>query len=69
MAQSAVASASEEAADRQVVGLALGHTIELDKHNTSSDTDCYRVSASAARIYVVADPDPYASGDPDPDGH
>ncbi|WP_272922952.1 MULTISPECIES: hypothetical protein [Streptomyces] len=30
---------------------------------------CYRVSASAARIHVVADPDPYGPGDPDPDGH
>ncbi|MGW4373121.1 hypothetical protein ACWEJ7_05570 [Streptomyces albidoflavus] len=49
--------------------LGLGHTIELDQHNTSSDMDCYRVSASAARIHVVADPDPYGSGDPDPDGH
>ncbi|MFB8416845.1 hypothetical protein ACFC63_15205 [Streptomyces albidoflavus] len=49
--------------------LGRGHTIELDQHNTSSDMDCYRVSASAARIHVVADPDPYGSGDPDPDGH
>ncbi|MEW2317043.1 hypothetical protein [Streptomyces bauhiniae] len=49
--------------------LALGHTIELDKYDTSSDMDCYRVSASAARIHVVADPDPYGAGDPDPDGH
>lgn len=53
----------------QTAILALGHTIELDKHNTSSDMDCFRVSASAARIHVVADPDPYGSGDPDPDGH
>ncbi|MET7611723.1 hypothetical protein ABZX97_11510 [Streptomyces seoulensis] len=30
---------------------------------------CYRVSASAARIHVVANPDPYGSGDPDPGGH
>ncbi|MGV9322050.1 hypothetical protein [Streptomyces sp. NPDC003660] len=49
--------------------LALGHTIALDEHNTSSDMGCYRVSASAARIHVVADPDPYGSGDPDSDGH
>ncbi len=35
--------------------------------NTSSDMDCYRVSASAVRIHVVADSDPYGSGDPDPD--
>ncbi|MEU6383486.1 hypothetical protein ABZ847_07970 [Streptomyces bauhiniae] len=48
---------------------ALGHTIELDSHSTSSDMDCYRVSASAARIHVVADPGPSGSGDPDPDGH
>ncbi|MFJ3527428.1 MULTISPECIES: hypothetical protein [unclassified Streptomyces] len=53
----------------QAAILALGHTIALDRHNTSSDMDCYRVSASAARIHVVADPDPYGSGDPDPDGH
>ncbi|MFE3638034.1 hypothetical protein [Streptomyces sp. NPDC059168] len=53
----------------QIAILALGHTIELDKHNTSSDINCYRVSASAARIHVVADPDPYGAGDPDPDGH
>ncbi len=51
--------------DLQTAILALGHTIELDEHNTSSDMDCYRVSASAARIHVVADPDPYGSGDPD----
>ncbi|MEU1489500.1 hypothetical protein ABZ456_04470 [Streptomyces sp. NPDC005776] len=49
--------------------LGLGHMIELDKHNTSRDMDCYRVSASAARIHVVTDPDPYGSGDPDPHGH
>lgn len=49
--------------------LALGHTIELDPRNTSSDMECYRVSASAARIHVVADPDPYGADDPDPDGH
>ncbi|CAM5421057.1 putative protein OS=Streptomyces rutgersensis OX=53451 GN=F0345_28720 PE=4 SV=1 [Streptomyces diastaticus subsp. diastaticus] len=53
----------------QTAILALGHTFELDKHNTSSDMDCFRVSASAARIHVVADPDPYGSDDPDPDGH
>ncbi|MFF9363902.1 hypothetical protein [Streptomyces griseoluteus] len=53
----------------QTAILALGHTIELDKHNTSSDMDCYRVSASAARIHVVADPDPYGSGEPDLQGH
>lgn len=40
-----------------------------DKLNTSSGMDYYRVSASAARIHVVTDPDPYGSGDPDPDGH
>ncbi|MGW2839571.1 hypothetical protein ACWCWD_17415 [Streptomyces sp. NPDC001493] len=49
--------------------LALGHTVELDRHATSGDMDCYRVSASTARIHVVTDPDPYGSGDPDPAGH
>ncbi|MGA5727100.1 hypothetical protein ACPCI1_00475 [Streptomyces seoulensis] len=49
--------------------LSLGHTLELDQHNTSSDMHCYRVSASAARIHVLTDPDPYGSGDPDPGGH
>ncbi|MFE9813666.1 hypothetical protein [Streptomyces sp. NPDC005773] len=53
----------------QAAILALGRTIELDEHNTSSDMDCYRVSASAARIHVVAGPYPYGSGAPDPDGH
>ncbi|MFF7382746.1 hypothetical protein [Streptomyces griseoluteus] len=53
----------------QSVILALGHTVELDQHSTSSDMDCYRVPASAARIHVVADPDPYGPGDPDPVGH
>ncbi|MER6390525.1 hypothetical protein ABT236_18910 [Streptomyces sp. NPDC001523] len=42
----------------QAAILALGHTIELDKRNTSSDMACYRVSASAARMHVVSDPDP-----------
>ncbi|MBL0780875.1 MULTISPECIES: hypothetical protein [Streptomyces] len=46
-----------------------GHTIELDQHHTSSDTECHRVSASPARIHVVTDPDPYGSGEPDPYGH
>ncbi|MGW1463011.1 hypothetical protein ACWCPT_01465 [Streptomyces sp. NPDC002308] len=49
--------------------LALGHTVELDQHATSRDMDCYRVSASTARIHVVTDPDPYGAGDPDPAGH
>ncbi|MFB8070174.1 hypothetical protein [Streptomyces californicus] len=49
--------------------LDLGRTIELDERGTSNDMYCYRVSASAARIHVVADPDPYGPGDPDPDGH
>ncbi len=49
--------------------LDLGRTIELDERGTPSDMDCYRVSASAARVHVVADPDPYGTGDPDPDGH
>ncbi|TRV75444.1 hypothetical protein FKN01_21495 [Streptomyces sp. 130] len=49
--------------------LALGRTIALDTQNTSRDMDCYRVSASGARIHVVADPDPYGSGEPDPSGH
>ncbi|MFJ6700007.1 hypothetical protein ACIQM4_28705 [Streptomyces sp. NPDC091272] len=49
--------------------LALGHTIALDQSNTTNDMDCYRVSASAARIHVVSDPDPYGSGASDPDGH
>ncbi|NEB35736.1 hypothetical protein [Streptomyces sp. SID14515] len=53
----------------QAAILALGHTIELDTDNTSRDTDCYRVSDSAARIHVITDPDPYGSGAPDPDGH
>ncbi|MEU2655148.1 hypothetical protein ABZ615_07470 [Streptomyces sp. NPDC007325] len=55
--------------DLRAAILALGHTIELDEHSASGDMDCYRVSASPARIHVVADPDPYGSGDPDPDGH
>lgn len=53
----------------QAAILALGHTITLDKQNTSRDMDCYRVSASTARIHVVADPDPYGTGAPDPDEH
>ncbi|MFJ2774272.1 hypothetical protein [Streptomyces sp. NPDC087300] len=52
-----------------VAVLALGHTIERDKSNTSRDMDRCRVSESAARIHVIVDPDPYESGDPDPDGH
>ncbi|MCZ4124655.1 hypothetical protein [Streptomyces sp. H39-S7] len=47
--------------------LALGHTVELD--DTSRDMHRYRVSESGARIHVIADPDPYGSGDHDPDGH
>lgn len=49
--------------------LALGHTVELDARDATSDMDRYRVSGSGARIHVIADPDPYGSGDPDPDGH
>ncbi|MFD3590473.1 hypothetical protein [Streptomyces sp. NPDC058683] len=47
--------------------LSLGHTVELE--DTSHDMHCYRVSRSAARVHVIIDPDPYGSGDPDPDGH
>ncbi|MEU8893951.1 hypothetical protein [Streptomyces sp. NPDC048442] len=49
--------------------LALGHTNEIDESNTSRDMVCYRVSDSTARIHVIVDPDPYGSGDPDPNGH
>ncbi|MFH8885283.1 hypothetical protein [Streptomyces californicus] len=49
--------------------LALGRTVALDERGTSSDMDRYRVSASAARIHVVTDSDPYGTGTPDPDGH
>ncbi|MFK8908545.1 hypothetical protein [Streptomyces sp. YS-3] len=52
----------------QAAVMALGHTIERDKDNTSRDMDRYRVSGSTARIHVIVDPDPYGSGDPDPDG-
>ena len=47
--------------------VALGRTVELD--DTARDMDRYRVPGSGARIHVIADPDPYGSGDPDPDGH
>ncbi|WP_327358915.1 hypothetical protein [Streptomyces sp. NBC_01304] len=53
----------------QAAVLAMGHTIELDKENTSRDMDCFRVSESEARIHVIVEPDPYGSGEPDPDGH
>ncbi|MFE3586903.1 hypothetical protein ACFXOY_05190 [Streptomyces niveus] len=46
---------------------ALGHTTALD--SVSRDMHRYRVSESGARIHVIADPDPYDSGDPDPAGH
>ncbi|MFJ8546351.1 hypothetical protein ACIRFH_30995 [Streptomyces sp. NPDC093586] len=48
---------------------ALGHTVALDTDNTSRDMNCYRVSRSAARIHVIADPAPGASGAPDQNGH
>lgn len=47
--------------------LLWSHTVELD--DVSRDMHCYRVSESAARIHIIVDPDPYGSGDPDPDGH
>ncbi|PKV89873.1 hypothetical protein [Streptomyces sp. TLI_146] len=46
--------------------MARGHTVELD--HTSRDMHRYRVPESGARIHVVVDPDPYGTGDPDPDG-
>ncbi|MCX4534529.1 hypothetical protein OHA79_21080 [Streptomyces sp. NBC_00841] len=46
---------------------ALGHTVELD--DKSRDMHRYRVLESGARIHVIVDPDPYGSGDHDPDGH
>ncbi|CAM5360754.1 hypothetical protein SAVIM338S_01360 [Streptomyces avidinii] len=46
---------------------ALGHTTEID--DVSRDMHRYRVSGSGARVHVIADPDPYGSGDPDPAGH
>ncbi|WP_328303096.1 hypothetical protein OG389_34805 [Streptomyces sp. NBC_00435] len=47
--------------------LALGHALEVD--DASGDIHRYRVPGSVARVHVIADPDPYGSGDPDPDGH
>ncbi len=44
---------------------ALGHTVEPD--DASGDIHRYRVPASGARIFVIADPDPYGHGDHDPD--
>ncbi|MBT2394866.1 hypothetical protein [Streptomyces sp. ISL-100] len=43
----------------------LGCTVELE--DESSDVHRYRVPESGARIFVVADPDPYGNGDHDPD--
>ncbi|MBT2489497.1 hypothetical protein J7E96_13420 [Streptomyces sp. ISL-96] len=43
----------------------LGRTVELE--DESSDVHRYRVPESGARIFVVADPDPYGHGDHRPD--
>ncbi|MEU6488083.1 hypothetical protein [Streptomyces sp. NPDC046887] len=45
---------------------ARGLSIELED-GTGEDVHRYRVPQSGARIFVVADPDPYGYGEPDPD--
>ncbi|MDT9689075.1 hypothetical protein Q5762_12125 [Streptomyces sp. P9(2023)] len=45
----------------------LGHPIEPDNDATTTDVHRYRVPRSGARIFVVADPDPYGDGEEDPD--
>ncbi|OPC78498.1 hypothetical protein B4N89_38235 [Embleya scabrispora] len=44
----------------------LGHTVETD--DGTGDIHRYRVAESGARIFVIADPDPYARGDHEPPG-
>ncbi|MFF4960966.1 hypothetical protein ACFY2Z_28670 [Streptomyces sp. NPDC001222] len=45
----------------------LGHTIEPDDDESDTHTRRYRVSESGARIFVIADADPYGHGTADPD--
>ncbi len=45
----------------------LGHSIEPDDNATTTDVRRYRVAETGTRIFVVADPDPYGYGGPDPD--
>ncbi|MDT0452175.1 hypothetical protein [Streptomyces hesseae] len=46
----------------------LGHSVEPDDDaSVTDDFHRYRVSGSGARIFVVADADPYGNGDIDPD--
>lgn len=47
----------------------LGYAIEPDDDDsTTADVQRYRVAETGARIFVVADPDPYGYGEVDPDG-
>ncbi|MFE6460382.1 hypothetical protein [Streptomyces cinereoruber] len=45
----------------------LGYSIEPDDDTTTTDVRRYRVRETGARIFVVADPDPYGYGEDDPD--
>ncbi|MFD4336517.1 hypothetical protein ACFWPP_04770 [Streptomyces anulatus] len=45
----------------------LGCSVEPDNDATTTDIHRYRVPESGARIFVVADPDPYGYGEMDPD--
>ncbi|UGY92783.1 hypothetical protein [Streptomyces gobiensis] len=45
----------------------LGYSIEPDNDATTRDIHRYRVPETGARIFVVADPDPYGYGEVDPD--
>ncbi|MEV6426237.1 hypothetical protein [Nocardia sp. NPDC051463] len=45
----------------------LGHSIESDNDASTTDIERYKVSEAGARIFVIADVDPYGHGDLDPD--